>query len=950
MDDSGFMLSVFRDGRIAPHATASSPAWLWNPYGGRIIWANATGAAIFGAPDCGAIAGRVFSEGQAPAAQVARLAATLASGAAPRLEMLRGFGGGLGRALLCACSRVTIDYQPAILIVATQPAGPTLPPGERVRRLLTCFNGAVAAFAPDGALMAATKPAQAMLAGRNALTAIGAASVAANAHQHGHAEGISDFGPLSLERIGSGTDAFFLARFTNTTPLPRPAPPSRGSAQATAVSETNTVAAAGMGPDASVATPSPADRRHPLRFVWQMDADGRFNVGSDEFVALVGSSIVAGEARAWNDIKAETGLDPDGLIDSAFASRDTFSGVTLKWPVAQSADRLDVELSGLPVFDRDRNFRGYRGFGVCRDVERIASVLSQRDAEPQAQKPDASTEPSPAAPVIDERPALTLVPASPPNVVPFPSAGVESKPVALNPLERSAFNELAKQLSARLRESEDGEGTQSDETLAKESKPAAPATVAATPIDERPVLERLPAGVLVYRHDRPIFANGAFLEWAGHDNLLQFIEAGGIESLFLHSGEESGARADGGQPLFIDSPRRGKAPIGARLFTIPWDGASAMALLLMPEPDKNRRDDVDTILDAITDGIFILDGNGRVLSSNHGAQTLFGQDAETLSGQNLTALLSPESRPAALTYLQQAGPSTMFNDGQEVGGLTATGARLPLFMTIGRLADSEDRFCAVFRDLTPWKKAEDEMRAAKRQAERTSAAKSEFLAKVSHEIRNPLNTIIGFSDVMMAERFGSVGNDRYREYLKDIHAAGETVIALLDDLVDLSKIETGKLDLNFDRLNLNDLAQETVAVLQPQANRERIIIRTSLPDSLPQVVADARSVRQIIANLLANSIKLTDAGGQVILSTAVNDDGEVVLRVRDTSTMTEKDLANALEPFRQLAIAARTGTGLGLPLTKALAEANRASFSIRNAAQAGTLVEIAFPVAPLAAQ
>ena len=133
--------------------------------------------------------------------------------------------------------------------------------------------------------------------------------------------------------------------------------------------------------------------------------------------------------------------------------------------------------------------------------------------------------------------------------------------------------------------------------------------------------------------------------------------------------------------------------------------------------------------------------------------------------------------------------------------------------------------------------------------------------------------------------------------------------------------------------------------MQPQANRERIILRTSLAPKLPQIVADARSVRQIVLNLLSNSIKFTGAGGQVIVSTALTDAHEVVLRVRDTGIgMSEKDIETALEPFRQLATSARAGgTGLGLPLTKALAEANRASFHIRSAPNAGTLVEIAFP-------
>ena len=199
----------------------------------------------------------------------------------------------------------------------------------------------------------------------------------------------------------------------------------------------------------------------------------------------------------------------------------------------------------------------------------------------------------------------------------------------------------------------------------------------------------------------------------------------------------------------------------------------------------------------------------------------------------------------------------------------------------------------------------------------------------------------------MEERLGPIGNERYSAYLKDIHASGAHLISLLNDLLDLSKIEAGKLELTFTSANLNDLTQQCVAIVQAQASRARIIIRTSLSPALPHIVADARSVRQILLNLLSNSIKFTGAGGQVIVSTALDDAGDVVLRVRDTGIgMSEKEIETALEPFRQIETSARGGsggTGLGLPLTKALAEANRASFAIKSAPNSGTLVEITFP-------
>src|SRR5262249_19195319 len=151
--------------------------------------------------------------------------------------------------------------------------------------------------------------------------------------------------------------------------------------------------------------------------------------------------------------------------------------------------------------------------------------------------------------------------------------------------------------------------------------------------------------------------------------------------------------------------------------------------------------------------------------------------------------------------------------------------------------------CLTFRDMTRWKRSETDILNAKRQAEMASAAKSDFLAKISHEIRTPLNAIIGFTEVMMQERFGPIGNDRYRQYLKAIHTSGGHLVSLLNELLDLSKTEAGKLDLNSASLDLNGLIQECVALMQPQASRERIIIRTSLAGELPPVTADARSVR-----------------------------------------------------------------------------------------------------------
>ncbi len=278
-------------------------------------------------------------------------------------------------------------------------------------------------------------------------------------------------------------------------------------------------------------------------------------------------------------------------------------------------------------------------------------------------------------------------------------------------------------------------------------------------------------------------------------------------------------------------------------------------------------------------------------------------------------------------------------------GRVSRGGLIPLSMTMGRIRPGVSHFFAVFRDLSQVGKSESQLREARRLADRAASAKADMLARISHEVRTPLNAIIGFAEVMIDERFGALGNERYVEYMKDIRASGERVTAIIDDLLDLSRIETGKLDLAFANQNLNDTVENCVAAMQPQANRERIIIRTSLAHALPPVVADARALRQITLNLIGNSMHLANAGGQVIVSTALSDFGEVILRIRDSGQgLNDNEVAAAMEPFRTQAPSdqASDSSGVILSLTKALVEANRGQFHIKTGPHSGTLIEVVF--------
>ena len=372
-------------------------------------------------------------------------------------------------------------------------------------------------------------------------------------------------------------------------------------------------------------------------------------------------------------------------------------------------------------------------------------------------------------------------------------------------------------------------------------------------------------------------------------------------------------------------------------------------------PDPERAIDaarLRALLDTAGDAIATIDESGRMLTLNRQGERWFGRDRRQLAGESFTFLLAQESRAAAGALLARiaTSPGASAEVSREFVARTPEGTAMPLLMTLTRI--ERGFYAAVWRDLSAIKRLESELARAQVEAERARGQQPEFLAKVSHEIRTPLNAILGFAEIMMDERFGSLGNSRYKDYLQDIHASGTRVMSLVNDLLDLSRIEAGRLELELGSVEINKVIGDCVTQLQPEAHRERVIVRTSLGARLPAVRADERSVVQIVTNLLSNAVKFNEPGGQVIVSTALSDTGAVVARIRDTGIgMSDADIAAALEPFRQLAPSNKqaVGAGLGLPLTKALVGANGAALSIRSRLGEGTLVEVMFTPATNAA-
>jgi PAS domain S-box-containing protein len=487
-------------------------------------------------------------------------------------------------------------------------------------------------------------------------------------------------------------------------------------------------------------------------------------------------------------------------------------------------------------------------------------------------------------------------------------------------------------------------------------------------------VDQLPVAVLIHAGDELIHANPEFMRLTGYHSLVELSQIGGLDALLERHDLDENAGRPGAMMLVTSDDTL--VPVTARLQSVRWEDASALMLALMPvergdaaapkteDPQADNKSDrmvekvaklqveveeLQSILETATDGVVVIGAEGDIRSMNRSASALFNYDESETRGKAFVMLFAHESQKAVLDYLNGLsghGVASVLNDGREVIGRESAGGFIPLFMTMGRLTSSSG-YCAVIRDITQWKRTEDELRNAKGAAETANAHKTDFLARISHEIRTPLNAIIGFSDMMAGERFGPIGNPRYVEYANDIGRSGRHVLDIVNDLLDISKIEAGEMDLDFTSVGLNEAISEAVALVQPQANGQRVIIRTALSQAVPAVVADLRSIKQIALNILSNAIRFTQSGGQIVVSTSYEANGSVVLRVRDTGIgMTRSELDQAMKPFRQVSTQSRhrgDGTGLGLPLTKAMVDANRAMFSINSAPNEGTLVEVTFP-------
>ncbi|MEX2009467.1 MAG: PAS domain S-box protein, partial [Dongiaceae bacterium] len=360
---------------------------------------------------------------------------------------------------------------------------------------------------------------------------------------------------------------------------------------------------------------------------------------------------------------------------------------------------------------------------------------------------------------------------------------------------------------------------------------------------------------------------------------------------------------------------------------------------------------IEARLQALADNsptrIFMKDRDGRYLFANREFEKFYGLSAAHIRGKTAHEVF-PRAEAEIYTehdreVLRTLAPVERETAWQAADGLQISSeVKFPIFDENGTAVGVG----CIETDITERKRAEEALRAAKETAEQANRAKSDFLANMSHELRTPLNAILGFSETIATELFGPIGQPRYASYARDIHASGTHLLAIINDILDLSKIEAGRYEIRPEPVETAALVDDCLRIVSGQAAEQGVALSARVDPALPPLHLDPRAAKQILLDLLSNALKFTPAGGAVTVAVERLADGGATLRVADTGIgIAAEDIPRILTPFVQVESTMtrqHAGTGLGLPIAKALAEMHGGEMSIESTPGHGTTVSLRF--------
>ncbi len=356
------------------------------------------------------------------------------------------------------------------------------------------------------------------------------------------------------------------------------------------------------------------------------------------------------------------------------------------------------------------------------------------------------------------------------------------------------------------------------------------------------------------------------------------------------------------------------------------------------------------LADEASDVILRVNASGCCTFASPACKSTLGYSPQEITGKAILRFVEPSDH-AALNYVYQnalkgtEAQRVTFHGAHKYGHTVWLEAGVRAIMDeAGKLSE----LIIVARDITERRQYEEGLRHARERAEAANLTKSKFLANMSHELRTPLNAVIGFSDIMREEMFGPVGSDQYSEYVQLIHESGQYLLELINDILDMSKIEAGKYELFLEDIDLSGMIESCLRIVETRARTNGVTLEWSTEDGLPDVPADERALKQIFLNLLSNAIKFSEDGGKVSV-TAKTLGESVFVRVNDTGCgIPAHAIPRLAKPFEQAmtnASQAQTGTGLGLALVKSFVELHGGKFAIESVEGEGTTVTFTLPLA-----